>query len=289
VSVARVSKSTGNTTKKQEGIPFYTKVGRYKQTTIFREQWIEATLSLTVREPLGAGGNEKPAERPAGQYGYEFKSLALEKLHTIQESIVKATDDAQVLKAIADLKALAQDASLSGRDPVGTPVSNTVESIAVVDYSQIYYVNAAQPWFGSAGLTSKLNEDGTLTEASLTTESKMGEGIASFLPLKEYLTGKFVESAKAAGSEALLKTVTPGAQFRAALSLERKGVAYKFTRLSPKDFCTDAGVCAPIKFDRDTGNYTTEDLGGGGPEKKENDKSISFSGTVELPKAGGGD
>ena len=70
-------------------------------------------------------------------------------------------------------------------------------------------MNAPLPWFGAGSLTQELNQDGTLSKATSTPDTKMEGGITSLIPFKEYLTGRFVQDLKDETPANALNAVTP--------------------------------------------------------------------------------
>lgn len=178
-------------------------------------------------------------------------------------------------------------------------MGNFVEPKSVVDYQRELYLNGKLPWFGSATLTSKLNADGTLTESTATSDTKLAEGLSTLLPLKEFLSGEFVDTVAAPADEAvagLMESVsadTAKERTTVSLSVEEKGYLYAFEadHVDPDGLCAEvesgAQSLAAIQFSLSTGAYKRTALGAAATTAAKKKDAIEFSGSVTMPKAAG--
>jgi len=293
-------------TQKAKGIPFYLKVQRYQQETAYEKTWYEVNLRVFQLSPDEIK-KDGPVlrEKETVSFTYVFNESALEELRTLQAQLVKSDVTADDIKGLrAELEEKAAKKPLTTIEDPTTPVSNRVQPITVVDYRKPFYINAPLQWFGSSSLTSKLGSDGTLTEATATVEPKITEAVTSFLPLKELLSSRWIETDEQPMELLRTEAALP---IRATLSIEKKGHSYTFSRIHETDPCGEVGEvwdagealeagevrvvksitgeyqCPPISFS-DKGNYVRTDLGAKPPKKKDSGQTVSVSGTIELPK-----
>ncbi|WP_144775388.1 hypothetical protein [Marinobacter maritimus] len=289
------------------GIPFYTKKEIYKQVTSYSRSWLVATLS--VEKFLVTEKDGKFETFPLDKQGIEkhISKSQLSELNGVREAILQPglADDARVealLKAFSRIDGLTDFSSVA---PV--QIENKITSSWVVDESSKYFLNAPLPWFGSGDLTQELNSDGTLSKVISSPDTKLSEGISSLIPIKEYLTGKFVDpleddtDAKAAEKltgegEALLAPMLNSVDmpelrraselvYKATLSISESGYIYSFENVH-ENF---PSTIAPIPFDTSSQIYTRNVIGEkpGATEKKDEDKSVGVSGTISFPKGWG--
>ena len=303
----------GGKSSKIDGIPFYAKTELFKKTSVYSQTWLRATLTVTKKlidqkdnKELPYGGNKLPyvKDLPKGS-NPELAEIIKKIVNADIESPGTAVD---IISKFRNLPAF--DSSTV------TPelVSNSVTSEWVVDRSKTFYLNAPRPFFGSGTLKYKLATDGTLGEGESTADSKLAEGLSTLIPLKEYLTGKFVETPseadKAATTEGMklqLYGVTKsmdaitGPKSRTAderdrrfvyameLSIDEVGYEYTLTALpQPEPICD----LTALKF-QDIGLgkalFLRKPIGG---EKKKEDKTegkkVGISGSIEFPKDWGG-
>jgi len=266
--------------KRMKGVPFYIKVGRHQQTTVYHEVWSQATLRIVALQ--GTGADIKEIE--VTSITQAFVPAARDELRGLQSELANVSDAEGLRKVTDRFLDLTKDKRHVGTERLTQPVSNYLEPIDTVDYSKLYFINAPLPWFGSATLTAKVAADGTLSEASATSETKLAEAISSVLPIKEWLTSTVVPTKATGGQGKVFAAAMPQ---KAYLNVEQRGYVYTFTKLLPTDPCfgkPDEKCLIPIAFDTDGRNYRRTELGKEEEKKKEAGKSIEVNGTIELPK-----
>lgn len=319
-----------STAKRIRGLPFFGKKGICKQTTIYELR----TLKVAITADL-VDGSGKPLPVPSGLHETVVvdgttgtTEPALASLRAALADLDAESDArAALAKARAAWNAFRRDTLFDlDRTPamlaadgkhLQAASANTTEMTAITDYSAVYFVNGAMPWFGSSTVKADLANDGTLTHAEAQAESKAAD-LLGFLPIKEALTAKWVPKEPAPtptpGGDAAqaLRTLLTPQQWRAlgaaerdrlerslrafasppaeqlaiTLSTESGGFAYTLTKLeAPR-----AGRCVPAEPLPATGTgyswVRTPLASAGGTEKpKPEGKSatVSLSGAVQLP------
>ena len=222
----RVVEDNGVKYKTIGGVPFYVKREQFKQTTLYTKTWLKATLTVDKRVLDSKVEKEFQLETSKQVFVTQLLKETSDKLSPIRIAIMNADihdgDDAEtVIKQFEALESICDDTRVKA-----VLVTNVVESEWVVDERQKYYLNAPLPWFGSASLTQEINPDGTLSKAISTPDTKMAEGISALIPLKEYLTGRFVEGLEDKSTEEAMNAVTP-----AGLTLLKAGrPGFRFSR-----------------------------------------------------------
>lgn len=160
-------------------------------------------------------------------------------------------------------------------------VSNTSTPITYVAYNDPYYFNVRRPWIGTSTAEVKLANDGTLSEAKGTIESKTIETFLSLLPVKDVLTavakkGLDFEAAFLKGTaEPRYEVVVERTVFLHSLSLWRS--------------LNRNGVCDPPVV-RNAGiegyDYKLTEIKAPPESNGQKRPEIDFSGKVALPKKG---
>lgn len=183
---------------KLSGVPFYVKVDEYVHSTVYERRWLRATLK--VEKKMRDTKSDKEVTIDVGTQSVTRELLAsTTELDALRLRLLQPDGDSfeaaeRLVAAFSALKSVAES------DVPARLVANTVSRETIVDRSRVYYLNAPLPWFGTGNLTQELNPDGTLTKVVSNPDTKLAEGISSLLPLKEYLTGRFVKSATAAAT-----------------------------------------------------------------------------------------
>jgi hypothetical protein len=309
VNVVRVRDRAGTaaTTTKRDGVPFYIKVERFVHTTAYADTWIRATL--TVEKKLVDNKDGKEVLVDVGQQS-RIKNLVnapKPALNAIKDEILRANnaDIAQAEAVIRKFDVLNEiDFGIPRNPPI---VRNVVDSAWVVDSTKTYYLNAPLPWFGAGNLTQKLAADGTLSEVISAPDTKIGEGLSTLIPFKEYLTGRYVKPAPAAATDPATKSDVESAfrQYRLidprttltdkvyvyVISLNIEEVGYEYTLTTrPKETREEAEKETP-PFSAVASNmaeFTRKEIGGKkDDEKKDEGPEIGISGTINLPKGWG--
>jgi len=216
-----------------------------------------------------------------------------EKIESYQADALRAQDAAagtawdevrmkfEALTAIPDLEQALEQAS-SSLVPKHV-VGNRVDYSPYIDYSKRYTYNVALPFFSKVDSTVKLNADLLLTDATANVDlSGSATGLASLLPIKEFLSEKLLDTAAVAGMAAL-DGMPPTPELTVELSVAEKGVRFAFTRRAPCASC----LTGTLPFDL-TANFTRQPLEGA-PKKEPEDPGakkagFALSGEVKLPK-----
>ena len=294
---------------KVDGIPFYVKAEFFKKTTVYSKSWYRATLTVETKLVDKKEDKEITLDVNKSPYVADLPKEPNPQLADIKTKIINANLES----AGAATEVIAKFRNLPNYDTsTATPelLSNTITSEWVVDRSKTYFLNAHQPWFGSATLTQKLAPDGTLNEGTSTADTKLAEGLSNLIPFKEYLTGKFVETPKEATATAptefdkmqlnqAFKSMDNLVQPRSSVAKERDrriiyamtlaveeiGYEYTFTTLPQQAPFTDFSA---INFDTTVSGgalFVRKAIPG---EKKKEDKAegtkIGISGTINFPK-----
>ena len=280
----------------EQGIPFYIKVGRFKQTTTYHQSWLLVTLSLQEKAAYVENNKVKFQSLPPVTLSKRLLAEGMEPVVALQKYLALNTagevDDSDVPEGTPQVPAV--DARTFVKHVVNTfskiegisleiltamegkLAGNQTEQVTVVDYSNPHYINAPLPWFGSGSVATEFNADGTLTKAEASAEQDLSK-LSTLIPIQDYLKYKWIPGA---GAEIL--DVTPRSFVEVSLSIETKGYEYKFTRVTT-DKPTADGSLPPIGWNLN-GNYTRTPLGAKAPAKKDTRKTVDFSGNVKLPK-----
>jgi len=291
-----------DTFKQIGGIPFYVKKEVMNQTTSYSQTWLVATL--TVEKFLVTNKEDKYESFSIDKQSFQKHLLKsqLSELSSIKERILQAGmlsgDDVNGI--ISSFAKINNANDISAITP--ERIENTMESTWIVNEKEKYYLNAPLPWFGSGNLTQELNSDGTLAKVTSNPETKLAEGISSIIPLKEYLTGKFVDSLKDDTDEkameelAIEESLSPllatmpieklklesELVYKVTLATDESGYIYKFT----KQYEDNPGEIKPLPFNITNQIYTRAIIGGSdnSSPKKEDGKSVGLTGTISFPK-----
>lgn len=272
------------------GVPFYAKTAHCRHKTV----WLEPvyTLSLSVQKlPAAPGQPLSPPEEIAtislGLGAYEdVKRNGLQNLIRDLNTDRLTDPDAALQRFTVLTTGLAQP--LRGRPGDFILAGNSRTAEAVVDYSTTYTYNVRRPWAGTTSATLKLNSDGTLGEATAEVEDKTFETIASLIPLKEFLTGEFVDVPAASEAVAMTggeESDRAGEPFRILLTV--KTTVFRYTLSKVEDL--DGAVCEPpasfLGPDPAGLEFQLEELkDSAAAPKEEKGKKIDISGQITLPE-----
>ena len=287
--------------QKIAGLPFYVKVEKVKQTTVYAKPWLRATLTVEIKLRDTKEGKEVLID--SGKQTFVRDVLKTNaSLDEVRKGIVAAhrgtVDDAlRLIGKFTDIPSISNDTDVQ---PVC--LKNIVEREWIVDQSQTYYLNAPLPWFGSGNLNQELNSDGTLSKASSNPDTKLAEGISTLIPLKEFLTGKFVKSAESAAADDstkadtkqafnILKQFKPDARLAEAqyvyiLSLEVVEIGHQYELKKPLPKWPESSF-APINFAEivaGTVMFTMTDLGTSDKGDKKDGAKVGIEGSITFPK-----
>jgi hypothetical protein len=282
---------------KLSGIPFFMKNEVFRQVTVNRETWYRLTLKLDKKLVETKDGKEVLLDRGTQSFVAEAKDINDKQVIAIKSAILRAdtsnVDDA--IQLIKDFQAIPSRGVATNL----SELKNDIASEWVVDDTKVYYLNAPLPWFGTGNLTQKLNPDGTMSEVTSNPDTKLSEGISALLPVKEYLSGEFIDPAPAAASDPnKISDVQKGArmflaqggtrdlkskQFVYLISLSTDEIGYEVTLQGPPQdkrpslgkslVAGDAGVSIerkPVPVEEKTA--------------KDETPTIGISGSIKLPK-----
>ncbi len=291
--------------KKVKGVPFYTKVGILKQTTVYTRTWLE--VDFTLREEKG----DKKSNSEEAALLIKEDTASLTDLKKCEEAAKYAAKKGEKLEDI--VKAFAGETAIrsislddiiketmipltsihstqsDGNMEVNIKfnaitenlVSNTTEVTSDVDYENTYYFNGWIPLFASSKAECELAENGTLSKGSvdMDTTALLGQ-----LPVKEYLTAKYVPAAeevageKPASPSKLLATSPPKAL---EIKISQKGFVYTLTKKYHGEK-TPSHKQALKPGDEDSIVRTV--LGAETAKKEDKENKATFEGSVSLPK-----
>ncbi len=279
------------------GIPFYFKKEQFRQVTVNRETWFKLTLKVEKKLVEKTDGKEVLLDRGTQSYVREVKDIDDPKVIAVKAAILRA-DNSDVDDAIQLIK------DFHTIPPRGTAANllklkNDIESEWIVDGTNVYYLNAPLPWFGTGSLTQKLNADGTLSEVTSSADTKLAEGISTFLPLKEYLSGKFIDPAPVANSDpAKTSDVQKGVsmfladggnnklsskEFVYLVSLSADEVGYEIT-LKGKPDPSRPPLGPDLVAGAENVSFQRKSLPTKEAESKDESPTIGISGSIKLPK-----
>lgn len=301
VRVREASDANGKTSYNDiGGVPFYTKVAQFTQKTVYDVTWLKVTLSIEKQLIPKPGASQSADKIPAQTFEKNICIADQEKLNEIKEYIVEAQNEnkdmsSEILKAFealpkrsfADHKQYIESCKMP-------PISqNIVERTLIANTDHPYYLNAPLPWFGNGSLTQKLGEDGTLTEATASADTKLAEGISQLIPLKEYLTGRFVKSASSDSDAKVAVAMLDHAQqpdnvnVVFSIKAEQVGYEYTFTKILSSSEVKDGNLIVQkaIDFSPETYSFSRKKINSeSGDEKKDDGQKIGISGSIEFPK-----
>ena len=285
------------------GVPFYVKKQQFTHTSTYQQTWIRATLLVKrISVDNKTGKQVSSSDHPI------IKNLAKDQLAVldpVRTAILNADADnfdsgMNAIKTFQDLK----DVGLANVKEV--LVANDVRSEVVVDYEKKYYLNAPLPWFGTGNLSQKLSGDGTLTDVTSNPDTKLSEGLAALLPLKEYLTGEFVKSGTEAAEDPdteddvelfnfkqrsfnpAFKLSQSKYKLELTLKLEEVGYEYVLSRNPVSDRPKPIHAISFVEMADGSAYFTRKEIGGEEKEGKKDDKDetrkIAITGAIILPK-----
>lgn len=269
-----------------EGLPFYIKTKKYDQETKWEKIWYEAILKIT-KKPVTTNSEAKQTA-VTQSFTKEFTKEQLSQLTDLKKEILSLKDGDQQDGNHLILQFMAMQGMGSSNDVKEVLVANKISSKWVVDSSRLFYLNSPLPWFGSNNINQKLNDDGTLNQASSAPNTKLSEGISSLIPFKEYLTSRYVtpldtKYTKIQGGES---NQGPSFSYVVSINIQQSGYIYIFSKqCDTRENCTK-----PIPFDTNGGVFTrTRIMGNNANDKndKTDVKSISYQGKITLKKDDG--
>lgn len=258
-----------------DGIPFYVKTAKCLQSSAYLAPYYR--LILQSNNPTIKAETINISEQTyLASTAQELVSLIRTNPKMNEETLGKVLSDWNSLKAPAtNIQPYTCITGAAGGGACALPsflVGNTAVPKVFVDYGAVYTLNARAPFSGSANGDYKLNDDGTLTEASAQMEDKTFETAAGLFPAADLI--KTAAGITAHGFDASgIETVA------LQLSIEQRGI--KITRSKLTDFTLGCPVGAALTQSDDV---SFEDVGPDTKEKKDAEaNTISVSGTIKLP------
>jgi len=233
VSVEPVKDATKK--KAVDGIPFYKKTLVFTQTSIYLDPFYEVRLFINYKKD---GSQTKSTILPAAvskiyekelvgcnQFYNDTQSVPTGKdpITAIVDSFNKFVPPSYPIRGVNDFKDVSND-----KLPV--LYSNVVDSKMIVDWKNLYYINYKVPVAGSSSLTVELSGEGTLNKSTGETEDKtlatIIEGVSTLLPMKEFLTSKWIPKSSIAEVQKSLASL----EISISLEIEKKVCKYTLSR-----------------------------------------------------------
>lgn len=275
------------------GLPFHVKKEVLNQTTVYAQTWMQVTLSVKkfVRKKNGSDEFE-PLEPQT--FVKQIKKEELKELDELRKYVLLSGANCGFEQDSRVTKFAVRSGHVDTNTIKSVRISNTVQREWIVNSTDIYYLNAPLPWFGSNKLAYELNGDGTLAKAESNPDTKLADGLSSLIPFKEYLAGKFVTSSTAVeasgvaaqqlqAAEALLGIKkNDGFELRCDLSLDIAETGYLYTFYKQHE--TASAMTSPIPFDlKGNALFSREEIGSQAG-KSEEAANIELSGKISIPK-----
>lgn len=290
-NVIQVSKDGPNITPiKCAGIPFYVQKEVTRQETRYLYNWLEISLTEV---------DEKQSAKSKNALTWRLipDENLLKYLATFMSS-PKLTEE--MLKSFRETMERGKMPKLNPtQEDIKQVVSNTWKPELVVDYTQKYYLNAQKPLFGTSTITQKLAANGTLSESSATSESKLGEiAVAAIGLATPYSAIKVAQITAAAAmiamDEAIQKGVTDTKdikssklspeikEFQYTISIREAGYVYTFVKYHDNHSSTN-GFPA-LEANLSDGIFSRTNWSTAEPKQEENKNAIKVEGTIILPE-----
>jgi hypothetical protein len=281
-------------TRSLKGIPFRTKTTIFEQVTTWEKRWKKVTLQRKRRtlytDSTGAQKVLEVADPPSTTRTPSDTTQLANLRSLVATSVVGPNlPELQIIQAFQALPQL--DMARVKEQLAG----NELKREEIADPHRELYLNSPLPWFGTSSLTAKLASDGTLSEAVLSAETRLAEGISTLLPIKEVLSA-VATKAMDDGSKMLFalemdrakvapKNLGKDATVIFDLTIEDEGLIWEFRR--PAIQLAADGHLQPIPFEPVTRPNSVKPLpteNQAKQEKKSDDRKLSISGEVTLPK-----
>ena len=245
-----------------QGIPFYVKTGGCKREIAHLKPYYLLTLSKKENDKVVSTDTAFVCRA-------DFNNSLLDSLRNSTAATVESNWDA--LKKGVKCEPHAEDST-----PENTLLlSDVVSAYAYVDYNHPYTLNVRRPVIGSASATTKLADDGTLSEGTAQVEDKTLETVLGLVPAADLI--------KSAAGIATMAFDGGAPKFSYELKIEEK--AAKLSRVyhdpqptGPCELDTKLRPTASGDFD-----FVVEDSDGG--KKPDDDNAIKVSGSIQLPKS----
>jgi hypothetical protein len=256
-----------------KGIPFYAKTAACKQETV----WLEPQYTLTYELPTPTVAVEKILNRQ------QFVTKE------VQAFVVRSGSEAEWKNSVLvqpgpDLVDETKPNEIKKEAVAGNwmVASNTGAIEAVVDYSNVFYLNSARPLAGTTQVDAKLASDGTLSEGSAQVNDQTLATVAS-------MVSSLVSSASTAAKTLGFVESTKFPPVKVSVKV------YKHTHsqyLAPIDPATNQttitpSACTASPLGVAGGSFSVTDAtdaANAKPTDAAKENTISVSGSIVLPK-----
>jgi hypothetical protein len=248
-----------------DGIPFYVKTAGCKREIVRLKPYY--LLTLTSRTGDKTSQSESTAVCGENMTSADFQNLV--NTARVGGNIGGLWNDVKKMSC-----------TLTEQSPVGSKdwfvTSDTIASYTYVDYENPYTLNVRRPIMGTASATTKLAEDGTLSEGTAQVEDKTGETLLGAIPSSDLIKN-------AAGIA--IAALAPTASYE--LKIEDKNVKFTWTYRDPATH----GGCekdASLVSDPPTvgkADLVIEDAAASEKKSVDDSNSVKVSGSIQLPKA----
>jgi hypothetical protein len=291
------------------GIPFYAQKLIVKQQTSYLYNWQEISLikedkkdDKTVQTKIYTVRIEK---------GQDLKPI-YELLNTLNND---SKNSSEVMAAMDALKIETLNTNSINDISKVNLISNSSKDVVTIDYTNKYYLNAKMPWFGNSSLSQKINSNGTLGEATSTSDSQVDELVTSAVALAtpisnfkiaelDFLNNTTEKADEIVEDESFKRGIAAYAKNKQdekittfikkaleqaqnkhsyKLNIIEKGYLYTFTK--DLEYKNKAQANTPIPFDLKKGNYIRTNWPATPKKlKKPEKKTIDVSAQIGLPK-----
>lgn len=287
---------------KLDGIPFYVKKEILNQQTQYSRTWLNAKLAVEKKLVDTSSGQRVETTISKELFSRNVHKKKLSALNKLKAKIVSGFLDsnAEVAKMVSEFNAIQVITDFETITP--QLIGNTSEPEWIVDGSNIYYLNAPLPWFGSGNLTHELRDDGTLSKVVSNPDTKLSEGISNLIPLKEFLEAKHVDPLSEVSDEEVMSILSQSADLPIlpkinqiaelktnlekhnviSVEINEVGYLYSFKKVHP----VGSETIPPISFDLNNQNFSRQALSASNstnpaPRK---DNTVDITGSVVLPE-----
>lgn len=263
-----------------DGIPFYIKTARCLHQSVYVLSYYQITFQKLKDDKVYATETITISSK-----AYEDKTVQ-HFLALMRKS--PSLDEADLLLALADWSSISklsknpyEQVTADDAEWPKYLVANSSAPTVLVDYSNQYTLNAKSPFAGTVNADYKLNEDGTLSEASGQIQEQTLSTVLSALPVADLI--------KTAAS-ILVKGKTETFTLQAAIEKH----FLKVTRSQFKNFQVGCGTNGDVvtgQFDTLIEDVVGKSITGTKSSGTADDNSIKINGTVTgtvaLPKSSG--
>jgi hypothetical protein len=266
MSSVRVSRTTTLSDPNPKGIPFYAKTGVCKQET----DWLKPQYTLTCEMKPGKC-SDGPAEKVLTRQ--EF-------IHEPVVSFINSPANPAVWRTILMMPAPDPgEENIEDKVKQGNwvRVSNTGAVEAVVDYTNVFYLNSGRPLAGTTQVDAKLAADGTLTEASAQVQDQTLATIASTI-------SSLVSSASTVATLGVKGAFPVNPPPVVTVTVKTK--TYKHTHWQYQALGTSnaPSTCNAVAGGVFEGSFTVTEATDSAKTPTDKDNTISVSGSIVLPK-----